>query len=148
MPGEILIGGGLALIGGKTLHSAFCIRSSLKRAVTWPTTEGRVTESRVIRNETGTWGAKVEYAYTIDGAQYASQIVNVDGTVNVGFTDKYAKRTVEEFPVGSTVIVHFDPDEPECSFLKTAPSSASTVRFVIGMTLLVVGVVVGLIEWL
>lgn len=137
--GEVFVGAVMALGGVQVLLRGFAMRREVHKVASWQTTEGRVTRSELIRHDTGTWGAAVEYAYTVGGMPYSGGVVNLAGSVNVGFTDRYARRVVERYPEGGTVLVHFEADEPEHAVLEASPSSASTVRFAIGLVFLGVG---------
>jgi hypothetical protein len=145
MQGEWLFGCLLALVGFKIAHTGYLYRRSLAKAREWPSTQGTITRSEVSRSETGVWYADVEYSYWVDGTAYSGSVVNIDGELRVGFTDRYAMEKARRYPQGSSVMVHFCREEPELAFLETAPSSASTLRIVVGLVFIAAGVGVGLI---
>jgi len=142
MGNGLLVGLCFILAGLYDLNRVWRLRRTLAKAHEWPTTEGSVVRSDLIREPSGVWSGEVEYEYQVYGQPFVGGLVNIDGETRVGFTDKYAKRKVERFPVGSTVVVHFDPDSPETSFLETSPSSSLKLWSWIGIACLAIGTLI------
>jgi len=139
MDGFWFYGAFFLLVGVRGIHKGLCYRRSRLKARDWPTSTGTVIKSDAKRSATGVWMAEIEYSYRVDSAEYRSSVVNVDGELNVGFSDRYARRRVERYPVGAGVVVHYKPDQPEYAFLETRSSPASTLRFSLGLALLLAG---------
>ena len=67
--GELFVGTVTALGGAQTLLRGVAIRRAARRVASWQTTEGTVTRAELVRHDTGCWGAKVEFAYIVDGVE-------------------------------------------------------------------------------
>ncbi len=74
--------------------------------------------------------------------------VNADSEMNVGFSDRFAREKVERYPRGKTVVVHYQPDEPEMAFLETKASSGSHIWLGAGGVLMAAGLLLAGIPFL
>ncbi len=108
------------------------------------TTPGKVTDSRVashtsFRNgrQTTQIAAVVKYEYQLMGQSYESDTL---GFGNPAGGRKKANAKVAEYPVGSTVTVHYDPADPSKGVLETKAYGFVTY-LLIAAFLIVVGVV-------
>jgi hypothetical protein len=145
MAGQWFYGAFFILSGLKVAHSGYQYRRTLERARCWPTADGEIETCELCRNENGIWSAEIVYLYWVDGTEYESSIVHADGEMNVGFTDRYARSRVEQYPVGTTVIVHHCPDDPQMAFLENKTAVASSIWIGAGVLLIIAGVVIGVI---
>lgn len=122
---------------------------------TWPTIDGRVTESILVavRQANGTRDEpRVTYRYSVDGVDYQSRRVSfrtkcsreILSLSSSGFCeDKGLPRaTTEKYPAEQQVTVHYNPNDPAIAFLE--PRSGidswwivSAVSFLIGVTMVV-----------
>ena len=139
MEGDLAYGAFVFLIGLKVFHSGFVRRRSFERAIEWPTADGKIESSRFFRNENGIWIPEIWYSYWVNGTEHQSSVVNADSEMNVGFTDRFARRKVERYPTGNSVVVHHDPENHRIAFLESKASSGSRIWLGAGCLLMVSG---------
>ena len=140
-----LVIGGLLLVGGffLTYRIGKPIRDRAAASVAWPTTEGRITGSRVERVKNGgdrkaTYTADITYEYALDGRTFEGD--------RVWFGDDYSasdasafRAAVDRYPVGKAVKVHYDPAEPAESVLEPGPTWSGSALYFIGLGLMTLG---------
>src|SRR6266566_1889232 len=112
---------GLALL----LIAAFDLRKATL-AKTWPTTEGRILDSR-LREKTDSDGTSYEvtilYEYSVNGVAHRSDVWRVRPGSS-SFT-KAANAAVARYPVGAVVPVYFNPEDPADAMLEPGKISWS-----------------------
>lgn len=104
-----------------------------RRAQSWETTNGVVTESEVVSfistvgHHSQKHKASICYEYDVGGKRFeGSQI----GFMNPIFRRRSnAESKAQEFPVGTDVAVCFDPSDPSKAVLNSAVSSAKIIMF-------------------
>lgn len=81
-----------------------------------------------------TWKPAIVYGYVVNGTSYLSSRVQFMNVVSGSstFRDSLAKNISEEYPVGKTVTVYYDPDNPEDAVLEPGVGFAIIVCLVIG----------------
>jgi hypothetical protein len=140
-----LVIGGLLLVGGffLTYRIGKPIRDRAAASVAWPSTEGRITGSRVERVKNGgdgktTYTADITYDYALDGRTFEGD--------RVWFGDDYSasdasafRAAVGRYPVGQAVKVHYDPAEPAESVLEPGPTWSGSALYFIGLGLMTLG---------
>jgi hypothetical protein len=96
---------------------------SAARTKSWPTAPGRIISSGVRAFESsssneggaGRWTtqyrAEIIYTYDIAGVCYTGDMAKTGGSVS-STSDAFAKRAVAANPVGKTIEVHYNPDNP------------------------------------
>lgn len=145
-----LIIGGLMLVGGSflTYRVGKPIRDRAAASTTWPTTDGRITGSKVERVKQGgdrkaTFTADITYEYTLDGRTFEGD--------RVWFGDDYSasdasafRAAVGRYPVGKAVKVHYDPAEPAESVLEPGPTWSGSTLYFIGLGLMTLGGILAL----
>jgi hypothetical protein len=99
-----------------------------RAASRWPTVQGTVlssrAESRRILTQTGgsqtttVWSPLVEYSYRVGERSYHGSRVAFGPEVAGG--RDLAEQTVQRYPAGATVSVHYDPSNPSHATLETA----------------------------
>jgi hypothetical protein len=97
------------------------------KARDWAIAQGKVVTSQVNRSVGGklTFSGWVVYDYSIMGQSYRSQTVTTAELMNIQSTGKaeaYAK--VAKYPVGTTVSVYYDPNDPKRSVLEIVGDSS------------------------
>jgi hypothetical protein len=114
------------------------------RAAAWPTASGRVVSSEVtVRSVNGNYYLPlVTYSYTADGTAYASDRLRPGGTPQF-FTRSKAQAVADQYPAGSTCVVHYDPRKPAKAALELAPQSylvlmCAIFAAIVGLTALIV----------
>jgi hypothetical protein len=94
-------------------------RATLK-SLNWPETRGHVVSSKVV------WGhVSVSYNYTVETREYAGRykmnlpprIPNKDGGDNGREFLAEAKQAVNDYPVGSKLLIRYNPARPQESVI-------------------------------
>jgi hypothetical protein len=148
MEGDLAFGVFIFLVGLKVFYSGYLRHRSFLRAQEWPTADGMIESSQLLKNENGVWIPEIWYSYWVDGTEFQSSIVNADSEMNVGFTDKFAREKVDRYPSGASVLVHYSPDDHQMAFLETKASSGSKIWLGAGSLLMVAGLLVAGIPFL
>ena len=106
------VGLGLFIGGALSYRNALATQS-------WPTAEGRITFSEIYesRDEDGTsYGLNIGYNYAVEDRPYTGTRISL---TDYSSSRNYAEGLAEEYPVGKTVQVHYDPADPTKSVLET-----------------------------
>jgi hypothetical protein len=98
------------------------IRRALGRRVgrtSWPSVEGVILESVVVANREGRQSFRpvVRYAYAVDGVCYEGHRIASGEPVDFAAYTR-ARRVLDAYRPGGTVIVHYDPARPGVSVLR------------------------------
>lgn len=145
-----LIAGSLLLVGGYflTYRVGKPIRDKAAASTAWPTTDGRITASRVERVKQGgdrkaSFTADITYEYALDGR-------TLEGD-RVWFGDDYSasdasafRAAVDRYPVGKAVKVHYDPAEPAESVLEPGATWSGSALYFIGLGVITLGGIIAL----
>jgi len=113
----ILVGAGVAFFGVRGL-----IRASA--STDWPTAQGQIMASSVDRRRSSssnggsstTYQAEILYQYSVADTAFNSNRVAYGDYGSS--SPSHARRIVNRYPVGKTVIVYYMPDNPEESLLE------------------------------
>lgn len=108
-----------------------------RRSVEWPTTEGRITSSRV-ESDQDRHAVKIQYSFRADGKQFEGDTVTYRG---ISTDRKTADNYVAKNPENHVVMVHYDPTNPPTSVLETGVDSRT---YVLATMVLVILFIVGL----
>ena len=109
----------------------------------WSLAEGRITISDVSENYDSndggiTYTAKVAYEYTVNGVPYAGGTVTFG---DYGSSDPaHASGIVSRYPVGKTVQVYYDQENPKTSVLEAGTRWSSFVGIGAGLLFSIVGI--------
>lgn len=120
-------------------------RSLANDSKTWPITAGIVIAAEIDMSA-GRYSAHyqphVTYVYTVNGESYAGHVPRAGG-YSFG-SETVADYLLAQYPVGSTVSVHYDPDEPSRAVLEPGGDAgwrlfagAGVVSGIIGVVLLI-----------
>ena len=107
------------VVGLGLLVKATRDRIKCNRALSWPTAEGRVLESRLreVRDHDGkTWGVYILYEYWSNGQTYRSDAWRLEAGSS-SFTGSMNK-VIARYPAGSSVMVYCNPDAPGDAMLE------------------------------
>jgi hypothetical protein len=116
-----------------------------QRAARWPSTVGRITRSRLSvahrqRSEEGTEAVNVpsiEYEFTLGPRRYtASKISAIDKAGR----ELNAQATLDRYPVGATVQVHYNPDNPSEAVLEHDLPLPAATMYAIAAAIFLAGV--------
>lgn len=130
-------------VGVYIIISALISRSKANASQNWSGTQGTVRESNVQVKEsydsddgtTTTYSPYVRYGYTVNQQPYES------GRIHFG-SGKTSRRASEEvvsrYPAGSTVMVYYDPQNPQQAVLERR-SGSGWLQFAIEIVMAVGG---------
>ncbi|RMH55970.1 MAG: DUF3592 domain-containing protein [Candidatus Hydrogenedentota bacterium] len=111
----------------------------------WPSTNGIVTESKVVihhstgKNSSTTYGAEISYVYSVSGRRYRGSRVRV---IDVSTSNpSYAQGIVNRYPKGKRVRVHYDPKNPAFAVLEPGFSLSLLFPLLLGVILLIATVI-------
>jgi len=98
------------------------------RSTEWPEVQGKIKSSKIV------WGHyEVKYEYLVEGKSYSgTHEINLSPAVPDRFARGAARMIAEakedltDFPVGSNVIIKFNPQEPQQSILLCRDKTADT----------------------
>jgi hypothetical protein len=112
----------------------------LKRSLnqnSWNETEGRITQSEIIRPQPGYKGVVtplIRYEYQVGSQKYNSNQVNQDNfTLGIEFG---VKSILRRYPYDHKVKVFYNPDHPEQSVLERRITVGTYLWLAIGISLL------------
>lgn len=150
-----IAGAAMALTGTVVLAKGLRSRAEGRRMRGWPTVTGKViasgsgpaAESVPVRREdvprTG-----VRYAYRVDGKPYEGERVRFGPGDETPGTHELA-QIAARYPVGSRVLVRYDPTQHANAALEPPPTGRTAVLSLLGAASLAVGmlaVVISLVE--
>jgi Protein of unknown function (DUF3592) len=116
---DAALSGLTALAGLGLLIKGTRDRIKCNRARSWPTAQGRVLDSRLreVRDSEGkTWEVYILYEYWVDGQTYRSNVWRMQAGSS-SFTGA-AEKAVARYPIGSRVMVYYNPDAPGDAMLE------------------------------
>jgi len=110
----------------------------------WPSAGGRITISGVSENydsdnNSVTYNAKVAYNYTVNGLSYTGSTVAFG---DYSSSDpSHAGSIVSRYPVGKSIKVYYDPDNPKTSVLEPGAGWNSFVGLMVGIGFGIIGII-------
>ncbi len=143
-----------ALVGGLGVFIIIVGLLSLqqgKQTKTWKVIAGKIIQSTLeekrqdIRQADGVthsemgYQPQVNYEYRLGDRVYTGHRINL---VERQYTQAAGKKAVEKYPVGGTVQVHFDPNNPEESVLETGSGGSAIIFMLGGLVLIIAGIAI------
>jgi hypothetical protein len=104
-----------------------------------PIATGVVIKSEIYETHDRKFGTHLLYRFEVNGRVYVSNKF-FHGQHHLSYGRKGAEKKIAPFPVGKTVQVHYNPENPEQSIVETA----SLVKYYFWSAL---GITVGMIIW-
>ena len=126
--GAVFIGAGYFI-----LHLGMNAYHMGKASEAWPAVQGSVIHSKVAssHDSKGTkYSADVQYAYRVDGKEYKSNKIDATAGTSSSSDSSGAYETVNQYPVGQTVNVHYNLSKPYQSVLN--PGVATSTWWLFG----------------
>ena len=116
---------------------------------TWPSTSGRIVEARVTESTSTDsdgdrstyYSPQIVYEYEVMGSPIRGDKIYV-GLKSSSSNYKKAQEKVAQYPIGKTVSVFYNPDDPTDAVLERRAQTTTTL--VLGIIFLVIGVCLGL----
>jgi hypothetical protein len=128
--------------GGNALRESFEARS-------WPSVDAVVTESdarwvehhRSVRMSMWTHELHLRYLYSVDGQEYLGTRFSFSAwAANENF-NPFSSAIARRFPVGSHIVVHYDPADHSHAVLQPAAGLSAWIALVLGLFLARLGVI-------
>jgi hypothetical protein len=121
--------------------------AKVRAAARWPAIMGIVMESSVQteqrererRQTVPFYSARVRYEYKVNGSPFSSDKIKVNSGGKP--RSEESQKLVARYPVGSTVWVRYNPENPADAVLELAPESETRAVFGAGITMVVVALV-------
>ena len=135
-----------AVVGGFMLVDAGGDAWTARATRSWPTTEGTVVESGLVREDSGLGTqtvARIEYLYTAPGAE---PVIGTAVWACECASEAEDAAALERFGAGAEVEVHYDPDDPERAVLLTGAPAGVWTKLGLGAALLLFALGYGLLR--
>jgi hypothetical protein len=125
----------LAALGtGFGLWLVHSVRKQGAASLAWPSTQGTVTSSEVVRYKTKggpQFIAKIGFDYAVEGAKLAGNRLRFG---NYAAAQAKAQEDAAKYPVGANVDVRYDPANPSSSVLEPGKGGVSVWGIVLAIT--------------
>lgn len=110
----------------------------------WPTTEARLLRSTVRKHlgQARGYQPAVAYQYVVDGITYTGTAIDW-GRFDYRDRDK-AQTVVDEYAVGMSVMIHYDPLRPHRAVIEPRGSLMYVIVLLMGVGFIVFGIVISL----
>ncbi len=136
----------MLMAGVGAIIKKILLSRELERALSWPRAEGEITKSKITMKESNsgmdqankTYKAEITYKYTAGKKSYRNNRICVGGQLQLSLRGK-AEDYCERYPVGQTVTVYYDPDNPSDSCLERREET-STLYLAIGALFAIIGI--------
>ena len=106
----------------------------------WPTTEGMITSGEIYSRTGGddgeTYGASLTYDYHVAGKVYTGTRLAF-GVMESSVA--HAQATLDRYPVGKKVTVHYAPKDPGEAVLEPGAHGGTWICFVVGTIFVLFG---------
>ena len=135
----VLVGLAIAVYGLTVLYHA-------RHSGTWPSTEGFITQSNVVRGD-DSYSPAVVYSYTVNGVRCQGKDI-ASGPVLASSTEAYARNCLARYPVGTPVAVYYDPEIPATAVLEPGILKKSFVPLAFGLLFVTLGGWFWVLWWL
>lgn len=117
------------LIGTVQLYLCIAQSSTAILASRWPTASGKIVSSEVREDRGGRGVAyfpRVRYEFTVDGKSFLGSHIHA---TDVAEEPSRAREMVDQYPVGQTIRVFYNPDSPTEAVLEPGLSWHSYMWF-------------------
>jgi Protein of unknown function (DUF3592) len=105
----------------------------------WIAVSGKVLESRILDNQSSL-EPFVKYSYVVRGETYISDMITPNKYVfEAPASESSLNRMIAPYPVGKTIKVYFDPNNPQNAVLKKNDSILGNIIFVIVSLMFIFG---------
>jgi len=108
----------------------------------WPTTEGVITESRILTGYDSEGNAshqvKISYSYVVDDVIYIGNRLSAAGNFSAS-NRQAAEDVLLQYWRGTAVTVAYDPRNPARAVLETGPQSGSWLGVIISGVVAIIG---------
>jgi hypothetical protein len=117
----------------------------VRQAAHWPSTRARITRSELSADHRGRMDdvttvvnvPAVEYEFTLGGRTIRGTRIGIGDTPG---NDPGVETTLDRYPVGATVPVYYNPENPEDAVLERDPPLGATWMYAIAAAVLLAGI--------
>lgn len=111
-----------------------------QRATDWPTTEARIVQAEILSDRARRGGVsykpRVQYEYTVNGTRHIG--TKIAHSTPTSRSHEHIQSILDQHRVGSTVLAHYNPDQPGESVLDNSRRSR-VFNWAAGFVMIVVG---------
>jgi hypothetical protein len=134
----MVIGLGVALYSYKQMSLG-------KGSLTWPAVPAKIVSSDVKTTQREAekkrvytaYTADITFHYSVNGKEFNSNLAMVDQPPKTFGPD--ARALVQKYPVGSTAVAHYNPQNPSQAVLEVGVGKSTYLAFGFGILLAVIG---------
>jgi hypothetical protein len=145
------------LVGGLGIFLMIMSLLSLqqgKEARSWKVVAGRIVRSSLEEKRVDTsygdgmrraevgYLPRVEYQYRVGDETLTGQRISL---VEKQYTQKSGQKALEKYPIGATVQVHFNPENPQEAVIETGTVLSSLIFMLGGIALVAVGIAIAIL---
>jgi len=126
---------GLILIITESSH----ISTGLSRQ-SWPITKAKITDTHIIGERA--YSPEITYQYSVNGKNYTLKTdLQTPGFGRKKSRQQTSRIIIAQYPVGTEINIHYNPEHPEISFVRTGPYWNNYLILSLGYLLLWSGLV-------
>ena len=99
----------------------------------WPQAEGVVTTSQWTSKKSlfmTTYEIVVTFDYRVDSQTYQGNRINYGIAANAYLFEEFAKRVVARYPIGKTIPVYYNPNNPKDEIVERSPMGGFSVVWI------------------
>ncbi|QPJ61359.1 MAG: DUF3592 domain-containing protein [Candidatus Nitronauta litoralis] len=143
---KVLMGWAMLFAAAGTIGKKILLGREVQRAMAWARADGEITKSKIVMKDSQagmnspnkTFKAEIIYKYTAGKRSYRNSRICLGGQLQLSLRGK-AEDYCGRYPVGQTVSVYYDPDNPSDSCLERREET-SIMYLVIGVVFAIVGI--------
>ena len=124
------------------LYKAWKNVQMAKASMNWPTTAGRIMASDV-KKVVFRRQPQISYSYSVNGSPFTSQRVSFAG----GYKPKEVDPILARYPIGTEVVVAYDPQNPAEAALETGVNKQVTAQVRVLLVCFVLIVAVNILSY-
>jgi hypothetical protein len=104
----------------------------------WPTTQGEIVQTHILGKRA--FRPEISYQYQVNDIKYLGKTdLHISGFGNKRSRRDNSEKIIQEFSVGSNVLVYYDSKNPQISFLRTGPFWSDFMKLALGAILFFFG---------
>lgn len=141
MPIAIIAGGSLIVLfgiaGAVMIFKYFQEQKEADESQGWSSTIGKITKSSIQReasyeSSNTLYFPEVEYLYEFLGTEYTGNRITFGGSTG-NSNRKKSEETLAKYPVGKSIPIYYDPNNPQDSVLIRKMGTGGMVFLVVGI---------------
>lgn len=130
----------LIVLGVLSIAASAVQQLRAQRTAGWPTTEARIVQTEIqtesARRDGVSYKPRVQYEYTVNGTRHVGS--KLSHSIPTSRSRDSIQSVLDRHQVGSTVLAHYNPDQPSESVLDNSRPSRA-LNWAIGFVFIVVG---------